>query len=266
LPLFPERRAIRIASAADIPALDALYTNFAQNRTLHCPRDEKRWRYLLAMVKQTAVYANANGEAEGYLFYEHRKQGARGEETTLRILEMHCATAEARRGLTGFLAMQNVNAIDFEGSWEVLGRSGLMAAEAETEGISAQIEVATGAMIRVINFVQLAQALSVHWEGFAGEIYLAVSDGWMEGGVSAVRVAGRGGLPTVEEVEAERVMASPHRLIADVRRWSQVMVGYLSGDDACARGWLQASTPEAALCAGELFPARKPFLPPPDHF
>ena len=71
LPLFPERRAVRMASAADTPALDALYTTFAQNRTLHCPRNETRWRYLLAMVKQSVVYANTSGEVEGYLFYEH---------------------------------------------------------------------------------------------------------------------------------------------------------------------------------------------------
>ena len=52
----------------------------------------------------------------------------------------------------------------------------------------------------------------------------------------------------------------------DVRIWSQVAVGHLSGEEACSLSLLRASTPDAAEWLGRLFPSRSPSLPTLDHF
>jgi predicted acetyltransferase len=276
LPAFPEARRVRLFRPEDRPSLERLYDDAARGRTLHCLRDGKRWSYLLSGIKHRVVYAPGARTVEGYLLYEHRRRGEEGAGSIapgvtfppiLRVLEMRAATPAARRGLLGYLAAQSyAGSIEYAAAPEDLLEMGLLdAIHAGSGGETlANVEIVPAVMARVVRLARVAESLRPNWSGFRGTLALTCQDLLPELDSCGV-VRGNG----IDAPEIEATFGSdalPDRIEGDARAWAPVVVGHLSGDDACALGLLNASTPRAREMAAQLFPRRAPFLPAPDHF
>lgn len=272
---YPEYRYVRPAHPGDIPQLEMLYRALTEQRTFHCLRDAKRWRYVLDNVKERWVYSPDGLHVEGYLLYEPKEmrlpEGADGTDITLpptlRVLEMRSATAAARRGLLGFLAaQQNYSCIEFEAPVEDLAANGLLELIGYESDALCNIEIVPVLMARVVHLARLAEALRPNWVGFEGDLVLEMRDSRATPPESAALISGSGGQTLVRELISDECPRFADRLSGDVRAWSQVLTGYRAGDDACALNLLQPSTPHAAELSAQLFPARAPYLPLPDHF
>jgi predicted acetyltransferase len=279
LPSYPEAQRVRLAHADDIPALERLYNAAARGKTFHCLRDAKRWRYLFEHVRQRVVYSPDKVQVEGYLLYDFRtvegESGANApgvvQPLSLRILEMVAANEAARRGLVGFLASQDgVGCLEYTATWADLEANGLLQTVApciETKDALASVEIVPALMARVIDLARVAEALRPNWAGFYGTLAFVMRDPLVETGAQAVIVTGAGlDDPQVSAARAEALPPVADSIVGDVGAWSQVVVGHLSGEEACALGLLQPSTPRAHALVAPLFPRRTPFLPVPDHF
>ena len=275
LPLFPESRHVRATRHEDIPQCVRLYDSHTNGRAFYCLRDTKRWQYLFQYVKQRVVF-EVQQQIEGYLLYEFQASAlpAAGSQPTgttlpptLRILEMVAANEMARRGLIGYLAQQiNMGCIEYEARFADLMTSGLLHPTAAEAPSLASIEVVPFLMARILDFRTVLETLALEWRGFRGEIALTLTDETLPDGMVSVLVRGAEAGITVQEIPAAQANTSSDQLFADVRVWSQVVVGYQSGSDSVALGKLRASSPYAANFASERFPCRDPFLPPADRF
>jgi predicted acetyltransferase len=277
LPAFPERQNVRPARQEDIPDLARLYDLWATCRTLHCRRDAKRWQYILDNVRQRAVYVSPEGNPEGYLLYDFLVTDAGGMEVepsgvalppTLRILEMHAATPEARRGLLGFLANQTqVGCIEVTATIEDMTRNGLFGLRSGQTDLDslASLEIVPALMARVIDPLRLAKQMNGNWPNFVGALQIEMRDALADGSVTSLRIEGDGRTPHVLS-DGEDGSPAAERIQGDVRAWTQVMTGHIGADDACALGLLQPLTPSARAFASFLFPQRVSFLPLTDHF
>ncbi|HZO92107.1 MAG TPA: GNAT family N-acetyltransferase [Chthonomonadaceae bacterium] len=275
---YPEARYVRLARPEDIPHLQRLYDAASRGQTLRCLRDARRWQYILDHIKQRVVYSPDKSTVEGYLLYEFRPGTLGGEEgmvggmplpLSLRVLEMCVGTPAARRGLVGHLAAQTrVGCIEYASTWEDLADGGLLQPGiASGKDSLASVDIVPSVMTRVINLGRALEALRPNWAGFHGTLALVMHDPLSASGTAAALIVGTGsGKPQVREVEAAALSARPDRVEGEVGAWSQVIVGRLSGEDACALGLLRASTPRALERMARLFPRRTPFLPAPDHF
>ena len=262
LPLFPEATSVRPACPADAPDMQRLYDAYSHERTLYAVRDAKRWEYLRDRVPERHVYAGQNGSIEGYLLYDFQPgQVQIGTQEaavlpTLRVMELCAATPAARRGLIGYLARQTgIGHIEYEGAWSGLSASGLLdiPCPAGASSVFAAMQMVPAVMLRVVNFASLLDSLRPNWNDFDGTLTLTLRDDLLPHNTTTVTIAGDKGNPSFS-------------VSGDARAWAQVAVGYVSGEDACALGLLQATSKHAAVLLGRLFPARTPFLPAPDHF
>ena len=277
LPNYPEARFVRAATPDDLYAVSRIYDAQADGKTLHCLRDAKRWKYLYDNVKQRAVFER-DGHIEGYLWYEFVAAGLPEPPPdagaivpilppTLRILEMVAETPAARRGLLGHLAAQTgMGCIEAEARLDTLHRSGLLHPMQGALASLASIDIAPTVMARITDFSATIKALLPNWERLRGQMALTLTDETLPEGGASVLLLGHGDSVTHLPLPLQDASACPDRLVGDVRAWSQVALGYLSGDDACALGKLAATTPRALENATRLFPRREPFLPLPDHF
>lgn len=275
LPNYPEARFVRAATPDDLPAMSRIYDAQSKEKTLHGLRDMKRWNYLYDFVKRRDVFAGAN-RVEGYLLYEYRAaplpQVTPGEKNpvippTLRIMELLAETTAARRGLIGHLANQTpVGCLELEARIDSLHRSGLLHPAQGNSPSLASIDIAPAVMARIVDFSETVKAVSANWSGLRGQLVLTLTDDTLPGGGVSILLMGHGGSVTHLPLPLQDALACSDRIAGDVRVWSQVAVGYLSGDDACALGKLSATTARAADLAAGLFPRRDPFLPSPDHF
>ena len=275
LPNYPEARLVRAAVPDDLPALSRLYDAQSKEKTLHCLRDEKRWNYLHQFVKHRDVFVGASG-VEGYLLYEYRtaplpesppKANGPVIPPTLRVMEMVAGTPAARRGLLGHLANQTHAAcIETEARLDALHRSGLLHPAQGNLPSLASVDIAPAVMARIVNFSETMKALSVNWSGLRGQLVLTLTDDTLTDGGISLLLMGHGDAVTHLPLPLKDAAACPDRLTGDARAWSQVALGYFSGEDACALGNLVPTTPRAFDLAAVLFPRRDPFLPLPDYF
>ena len=273
---YPERSRVRLVRSEDIPHLERLFNTFSKGRTLHCLRDTKRWKYLLDHVKHRVVYAPDRRRVEGYLLYEHRPgriesiAPAIRTPPTLRVLELYAATPEARRGLIGHLAEQNnVGSIEYSTTLERLADTGLLepVETGSADEAMGSIEILPSVMARVISLRRCLEGLREEWGNYTGSPCFLCRDPLAPNGASAALMAGAGyGAPALREVSLSEALRHKDRLEGDARAWAQVIVGHLSGGDACASGLLTASTPRVRDDAERLFPKRSPFVPAPDAF
>lgn len=270
--------------------MTAVYRQCADGQALWAERNAKRWQYVMDRVTHKYVVLKSDETVEGYLLYDIQpgivQMGAmqREQPPILRILELCAVTGRARRRLIAHLAAQRqVGRIEYVTTSRHLEAMGLLPGSCppQMEEPFAHIELVPALMLRVVDFTRLLQAVSINWEGFEGEVVLKLQDDVFPQASESVLIAGNGaGLPRItpesewptlnnrnEQNTAIADLSSPlYQVQGDVRAWSQVVVGYMSGEAACAYGLLQASTPAATQLAGLLFPARSPFLPAPDHF
>ena len=275
LPNYPEARFVRAAVPDDLPALARIYDAQSKEKTLHCLRDPKRWNYLHQFVKHRDVFTGASG-VEGYLLYEYRTaplpEMPPGENVpaippTLRIMEMAAGTAAARRGLIGHLANQtHVACIETEARLDTLHRNGLLHPAQGAQSSLASVDIAPAVMARIVDFSETVKALSANWHGLRGQLVLTLTDDALTDGAISLLLMGHGDAVTHLPLPLNDAMACPDRLAGGVAVWTQIALGYVSGEDACALNQLSATSPRASDLAAALFPRRDPFLPLPDHF
>ncbi len=274
-PAYPEARRVRPAAAEDLPAMSKLYDAQSEGKTLRCLRDAKRWDYLYQFVKHRDVFIGIGG-VEGYLLYEYRAAalpaaptGANGAviPPTLRLMEMVAGTPAARRGLVGHLAAQTqVACIETEMPIDSLRRNGLLHPLHGELPSLASVDITPAVMARIVDFDATVEALSANWSGLRGQLVLTLTDESLPDGGVSILLMGHGGVVTHLPLTIQDAAACHDRITGDVRIWSQVALGYLSGDDAIALNHLAATTDRACDLAAALFPRREPFLPLPDHF
>jgi predicted acetyltransferase len=257
---------VRRAIPDDIAALARIYDNGTFSRTMHCLRDEKRWRYLLTYVPNSFVAVAEDGNVRGYTIYElrpdpagsHALPAATAGRSTLRLLEINCETLDAMRALQSHLAEQHTaNHIEFAAPSDVIVQNGFTMPATETASF----------MARIIDWEGLLRALSTNWHTLDGAVGLALTDPILSPVPRCAVVYCTGAQMVVELVDAAALNARCRDfVVGDVRAWSSVVVGYRSAREAIDTGLLKASTASAAAVADRLFPAREPFLPTADHF
>ena len=281
---------VQPAQPQHLKGMAQVYESCAGEQTLWALRDEKRWQYLQDRVAHKYVTLDSAETAAGYLLYDIQPGSVQlgpaqvEQPPILRVLELCARTRQARRALISHLAAQRqVGKIEYVTTPEHLKAIGLLpgGCPPNADAPFAQILLVPALMLRVVDFARLLQMLRVNWEGMAGEILLTLRDNEFTPASASILISGDGaGLPSVQPLSAgsslykdsnqsQAVADAPlskWRVDGDVRAWSQVIVGHIGGEDACAYGRLNASTPEAAHMMGLLFPARSPFLPAPDHF
>ena len=278
------------AGMEHLEGIARVYERCAGEQALWAFRDAKRWQYVFNRIAHKYVYLNSAETVEGYLLYDiqpgivQMSTAQLEQPPTLNIMELCAGTAGAKNGLMTYLAAQRqFGKVEYVTTSEHLEATGLMngISPPQTEAILAPTEFVPALMLRIVNFTRLLQALRVNWDGFQGTIRLTLHDDVFTQSAESVVICGTGlGLPvlvpaseyTGTNAVAAQMVKSPvpsapdFHITGDVRAWSQVAGGYVSGDVACANGQLIASAPESAILAGVLFPARSPFLPAPDHF
>ena len=287
--------AVHLTLPHHLAGMANVYEATASEQTLWAVRDAKRWQYLFDRVTHKYVYVDTAETVEGYLLYDIQpgivqlSLAQEEQPPILRLLEFCAITKRAQRGLiTHLSAQRQVGRIETVSALRHLESMGLLplSCSPQINAPYAQVIFEPAVMLRIVDFKRLLEALRVNWEGFSGKILLTLREDIIQANAvsqatQSVLITGNGsGLPQVIAAPQESVAIvsetqsltsgdSPvpqFHLDGDVRTWSQVVVGHISGEDACASGRLLATTPTAAQMVGILFPARSPFLPTPDHF
>ena len=304
LPAYGEAEQALTAETSDFEAIASLYAQTLGSHCLSAVRDAPRWQYARDRVQAKKVYSYG-GKLEGYLFYDVQpgtiRLGSTEADTppTIRILEMVALTSRARYALLGYLSRQTqIGRIEYEANWEGLRAAGLLdvpwigsASENCGTAISsskstshskavehantvAHVEILPGLMLRVIDFYAFLQTLQSNWGNWGpshGAIELKLLDDNHLGSSQSIFISGRNkGNPGVLLQQGASSHCTNPDLIGkvegDLRVWAQVMVGHISGSEACSLGLLQASTPDAVEWLECLFPSRSPSLLTLDHF
>ncbi|MBV9848599.1 MAG: GNAT family N-acetyltransferase [Armatimonadetes bacterium] len=238
----------------DAPTVRALQATMAVGLTGGCVRDERRWRVIEAAPgREWVVYQPPGEPVTGYAAYE----GVADEgKDTLRLLEMHGATPEARRGLIGFFARQTPRAANLE--WPA-AEADLAAFGLTGDGMARE----PGMMLRLTDVP--AALAAVHAANLApvlartGQtLTVHAQDALRPANARPVRLAAAGVTPGTD--------ADPDWIAADMRVLAQLYLGYCVPSDAHGQGRLRASSPSALALADELFPTRAPFVAPLDQF
>ena len=264
LPAYPEARCVRPMRPEDLPRIENSYALYSHYKSLHCVRDAKRWRFIYDHVKLRAVADFGEGP-EGYLLYETR--AVPQMPAALRILEMEAGTVRARHALLGYLhVQQDVGCIEIEAPFLSLLKEGLLHPYAGSGASLASVDVTHSVMLRVVDFALLCQALCRKWQPLDFKVCLLCEDALFANERTAVLVESERETVTVRTATPAEMLCCPHRLTGSPGVWAQLAVGYMSGEEACLLGCVQATSPEAADIAGILFNQHNPFLPPVDHF
>lgn len=257
---------VRKAQEPDIPELIRLYDRASMGRALYCLRDEKRWRYLLTYLPNSVVACGADGNAVGYMLEDYRDDpgggsGSAGGEAThsmLRILEMAGDAPGARRVLREYVRTRATPAgFEYAAPRETLLENGFVVAGEDELTVIA----------RILDWQGLLTALSANWRDVDADLALALVDSSHESTPQVISIRSANGRVQVEPADP-RVVAAERRplVVGDIHAWSAVTVGHCSALEAHEAGLLKASSARAAELAERLFPARAPFIPPPDHF
>jgi len=246
LPRHAEARRVRPARDTDWPQIDDLASRLTAADTGAFARDLRRWSLIRLPLpgREAYVYEDA-GTVTGYALWE------RGE--TLTVLEMHGQTADARRGLSGFLASQPEPLVRWHAAPSHLAAFGLPPSPDPP---------APGVMLRIVD---LAGALAAVHERLYGAVLrdegtmltLRATDPVRDANTAPVRLTGAG-------VEAGSPRDRPW-LHADIHIWSQLYLGYQTPSRAYALGLVSCDSPETLALADRLFPARVPVIAPLDQ-
>jgi predicted acetyltransferase len=271
----PAPTGIRPAESTDLPRMAALYDAYARERSLYCLRDAKRWQYLLEHTRVALIFELSRGNPEGYLLHDHRYGvpaigGQSGSLSALRVLEMVAHTDAARHAMIAYLgSCTEAGAVEWGATMQDFVESGLLSPGGDfgDDGVGVHLDRSPGVMLRLIDLPNLLSALKVNWAGFQGELRIRLEDPLFDTGGRSLRIIGDGnGEPTVTRWEKDEAdPATPDCVVGGVRGWSQVVIGYISGADACRIHTLHGAG-AAAKAMAKLFPQRTPFLPAPDHF
>lgn len=242
-----ERRAIRQLHQAAIHGC-----------TGACARDARRWRVIEEMSpnRDTVVYESRPGTLDGYLLFERRWDETSRE--TLSVQEMHGRTPEARRGLIGWLASQSASVLEWPAAARDLQEYGLSCNE-----VGGRMPIEPGMMLRLCDLsASLAPLHEAHLRPILTQsgrvLTLHATDPLRSENERPVRL-------TPDGVEAG-TRADREWIAADIRQFAQLYTGHCLPSEAASLGLLSASSAEALALADSLFPARHPYVAPPDQF
>ena len=247
LPPHAEAACVRPAQDRDWPAIAALFDAETGGGTGSFARDTRRWQIVRLPVpnRDTFVYEQS-GRVTGY--------GITERHDVLHLLEIVGGTADARRGLLGFLACRPDALLEWSASPALLERFGLSWA-----GLSAD----PGVMLRLVD---LEAALSVlhpgHFAPVLGEqgaaLTLFADDDLCPRNTRPLRLTSAGVSPAAG--------TSGPWLRADIRVLARLYLGDLLPSEAADAEALFVDDPQTLLLADRLFPRREPYVAPLDQF
>ncbi len=264
LPAFSEAASVLpVAGDEDRQRLHALHAGVTQSRTGAFERDSRRWAVIEnhSPGRRTVVSRDPSGRMSGYLLYEARQDAPEG---VLVIHEMHGLDDFARRGLLGFLSSQQSQfpKVEWEASQQDLQMFGLLS-PGSPSGNPPQFTLKPGMMLRIVN---LRAALQRVHATIYGPVLADAKASLTIRAFDALLL--RNEVPqrlTAAEVETG-TGDDRDWIAADIRALAQLYLGYRTPSEASASGHLTASSPMALALADRLFPARRPYVAPPDQF
>lgn len=252
---------LRRADVVDRPAVMRLYEHYCPRHTGSLVRDERRWEYLFWNLPNLWI-CDADGEIEGYLFYDFIDSG-----WTLRVRETVWRTERARRAILSWLAdnEESVQQVEFQMPLESMAMLGLMGWSAPPVAPNQPfyaVQVFPNFMARPVHGATLLQMLLGDAPVPAGFLpfNLRVRDAVLKANGETVGVGAEAGQVKVgvELPDAPTVNLAPTTL-------AMLAFGTLSVPELCARRILNA--PESLIeTLDALFPQRRPSLAPIDYF
>lgn len=261
LPSFGEHQWCRIAAPGDIPRLAELYTETCRRRSCALSRSGARWLELMGPAGFQVVVYDREGTA-GYMVLRDSLDHYGGR---LLALEELCAeTAEARRGLIGYLARYTGEAIEWCASATDLTESGMLRSVAPLrEGFKPRGIATIRPMFqfRVVDLLGALRARAASYAGMNVDLSLQVRDELLPENQQPIAISA--GEETVQILSGQR---TERWLEADIRSFSQIFCGYVSPAEAASQGLIQSSCQDAINVAEDLFPRLEPFIPQMDRF
>lgn len=246
LPRYADSDCVRPVQDSDWSAIAALYSAETSGGTGSFARDPRRWQLVRLPVpnRETFVYEQG-GRVMGYGVFERYD--------VLHLLELAGQTAEARRGLVGFLARQPDALIEWSASPALLDRFGLS---------RAGLPLDHGVMLRITDLEAALSLLhSAHFAPVLGEtgasLTIHASDDCPRN-TRPLRLTSDGIVPAND-------MTGPW-LRADIRVLARLYFGDLLPSEAAAEDMLSVDCPQTLLLADHLFPRRNPYVAPLDQF
>ena len=245
----------------DIESLASIYNRASAQRTMYCTRDADRWAYLLTYLPQSVGAVSPKEEVLGYALCDI--PGAKQEQTSSlppvgRIHEVHATNAATRGEICAYLRRHQVfSSADCSSTHDQLTLNRFAYPYVQRPG----------PMARILDWQSVLSTLAPSWEGMQGSVGISITDPITLEGPGTAVIGTRSGTPFVERAAPNDLLSrTPDVLVGDVAAWSAVVVGHISGGEACRSGLLKASTSAAARIAEQLFPYREPFIPTADHF
>jgi len=262
LPASGEALRVRRCTAADRPAVQALYDEVAAARghfaLARRPQwwSERLWNY----PGEWLVYEGRRGAIEGYLHYEvDSSNGA--FKLALTLTEFLAGTPEAHHGLVGHLASLSDQVVEIhhaapaDNAWlAILKTAQNLTPGAEIAVFSDTGGVANGAMLRITD-VEKALASLPMAPVARGEIVLEVEDDVIPANARAWRLLARDGRL---EISATRAGVRLPRLSLPAERLGPILAGALSPTRAAETGLIASSG--GAEVIEDWFRARPAFL------
>ena len=272
LPAADEARHVRRARTADRPLVQALYERVARDRGHFMLARRPAWweRRLWGYEGEWLVYERARGQVEGYL--QLQVDSSDGPwKLVITVNEFMAATAEAHRGLAGYLHGQRDQAVEVvmaaaaDAAWPAqLSDAANLRGEMKLGVLRSAGHAGYGAMLRVLDVKAALEQLPVDPEA-RGDVVLEVRDPMLPANAGPWRVTAReGGLEVRPEAAASNAQKSP-RLTCTADVLASVVAGALSPVRAVEAGLLE-STHGAAERVDPWFRARAVFLMPMNAF
>lgn len=264
LPHYPERRAVRIASGSDLPAIASCYERVARRSTLMVERSDAAWTLgrLDAGRRYAAIY-EAGADVRGYFLYQYKELSG-DRHTRLFVTELVYEDQEALRGLLGHVAALRDQFTLAEVITTAEERLDLRLANPRSGGaIKGQIsrlfgpKVLYGATARVVDVPAALRARGAGG-GASGTFRLEVEDPVLPENRGPWAVTIDGGRFEVEAAGSAGPVAR-----TDVGTLAQIYLGYVRASAAREIGILDADAETAELLDAAFAGPRASLL---DHF
>jgi predicted acetyltransferase len=252
MPDYPERLAVRRATAEDRIAIQECYTLARRDRGNNgwLARTDWEWENRVWREGREAVVCPHDGEVEGYLLYELSWTPA---ERPIKVAEWVTTSDASWRGLVGFLSslrdqatVLRYNAPQKEPLLVVLDQP-YSAVGGSAEFVFFQAaRLVTGFMLRIVH---LAAALSARCypPELKAELLLRVDDSQLPANGQPVHVHIADGTASVAPARGLFPGGPPTGVETDIATFSQLFAGAISAEQARAAGRLRADDGTCAL-------------------
>ena len=272
LPAAGEARHVRRARAGDRPLVQALYDRVVKERGHFTLARRPAWweRRLWDYEGEWLVFERSRGELEGYLQLQV-DSGDGPWKLVITVNEFVAATAEAHRGLAGYLhglrdqAVEVVMATAADAPWAAqLADAENLRGEMKLGVLRSAGHAGYGAMLRVLD-VRSALERFPAAPGAHGDVALEVRDPVLPANAGSWQVKARDGSLEVRPEPASSGRTRLPRLTCTIDVLASVVAGAVSPVRAAEAGLLE-STHGAAELVEPWFRARAVFLMPMNAF